>query len=160
MYELLTWMFLLYCKSIHFLLDFPRYFVCFCFYKTDWTEGIFMNSSNLMRRPMSNDRYISVIGLGRNRSFDYNPVILQVVIGLGRNWFIVVYLVVIGRSRNWPITTTTDISVVEVDFDYDPVSSWVVISLGHNRFIVVYLVVIGCGRYWSVTTQNWNRSGS
>ena len=30
-------------------------------------------------RPMSNDRYISVIGLGRNRSFDYDPVLLQVV---------------------------------------------------------------------------------
>ncbi len=29
--------------------------------------------------PMSNDRYISVIGLGRNRSFDYDPVLLQVV---------------------------------------------------------------------------------
>ncbi len=56
---------------------------------------------------MSSDRYISVIGLGRNQSFDYDPVILQVVIGLGRIRFIVVYLVVIGRSRNRPITTTT-----------------------------------------------------
>ena len=81
-----------------------------------------------MLGPMSNDRYISVIGLGRNRSFDYDPVILQVVIGLGRNRFIVVYLVVIGRSRNRPITTTTDISVVEVELRLRPS-----IILGRNR---------------------------
>ncbi len=49
---------------------------------------------------MSNDRYISVTGLGRNQNFDYDPLILQVVIGLGRNRFIVVYLVVISRSSN------------------------------------------------------------
>ncbi len=77
---------------------------------------------------MSNDRYISVIGLGRNRCFNYDPVILQVVIGLGRNRFIVVYLVVIGRSRNRPITTTTDISVVEVELRLRPS-----IILGRNR---------------------------
>ncbi len=64
--------------------------------------------------PMSNDRYISVIGLGRNRCFDYDPVIPQVVIGLGRNRFIVVYLVVIGRGRNRPIKTTTDILIFQV----------------------------------------------
>ncbi len=40
---------------------------------------------------MSNDRYISVISLGRNRSFDNDPVLHQVLIGLGRNRFIVLY---------------------------------------------------------------------
>ncbi len=68
----------------------------------------------ITRPPMSNDRYISVIGLGRNPSFDYDPVLLQVVIGLGGNRFIVVYLVVrprigIGLGRNRPITTTANI---------------------------------------------------
>ncbi len=53
-------------------------------YDTYLRNGLLMGYAG----PMSNDRYISVIGLGRNRSFDYDPVILQVVIGLGLNRFI------------------------------------------------------------------------
>ncbi len=71
---------------------------------------------------MSNDRYISVIiiGQGRNLSFNYDQVLLQVVIGLGRNLFIVVYLIVIGCGRNRPIMTTTDILMVEVELRLRP----------------------------------------
>ncbi len=69
---------------------------------------------------MSNNWYIKVISLGLNQNFDYDPVLLYVVIGLGRNWFIVVYMVVIGCGRNRPIMTMTDILLVEVEVPLRP----------------------------------------
>ena len=76
--------------------------------------------------PVSNDQYISVVGL-----ITYYIIIvllLQVVICLGCNRFIILYLVVIGQGYNRPIMTMTDILIVEVEFRLRPS-----IILGSNR---------------------------
>ncbi len=62
------------------------------------TDHRLMSNDHKNPGPMFNDRYISVIGLGCNRSFDYEPVLLQVVIGLGPRTGI-------SLVRNWLITT-------------------------------------------------------